>query len=244
MRSWLLKFLITIATICLVLFITHRFIQDQSANQSIEEQKDDNTKAWLTIHRHKREYGRSDKWLKELWLLVDVTKIDLSFCSIKDNDFINMSKFTELETLILCVNKINGSGLKHLKSKKLRVLNLESTDFNDEEAHNLELFPKLEELWLSSTQISDIGLSHIEESNNLKKLALAWNNITDNGLVHFEKLDNLKFLHLCKTKISDGGLVHLKNLKKLEYLNIENTNVTKKGVSILQAYLPNCKVVF
>jgi hypothetical protein len=77
----------------------------------------------------------------------------------------------------------------------LRV-NVQRTEYGDDDAKTWKGLTKLELLWLDGTQITDRGLGHLQEMTKLEELSLDETQITDSGLAHLERLTELKSLSL------------------------------------------------
>ena len=164
----------------------------------------------------------------------DVTKLDLSDCSI--TDLSALSVCTSLEELRLSGNYIRDIG-PLLDIPKLRVLDLSNNMISD--IRPLMSMTTLEHLNLAGNKISSItALSQLKQ---LKELVLNGNDI--DGTQNLAKLSALKILGLKKTGISDADLEKLYNLKNLTVLALENNpDITESGVNQLKKKLPQCKV--
>ncbi len=164
----------------------------------------------------------------------DVTKLDLSDCSI--TDLSALSVCTSLEELRLSGNYIRDIG-PLLDIPKLRVLDLSNNMISD--IRPLMSITTLEHLNLAGNKISSItALSQLKQ---LKELVLNGNDI--DGTQNLAKLSALKILGLKDTGISDADLERLYNLKNLTVLALENNpDITESGVNQLKKKLPKCKV--
>lgn len=164
----------------------------------------------------------------------DVTKLDLSDCSI--TDLSALSVCTSLEELRLSGNYIRDIS-PLLDIPKLRVLDLSNNMISD--IRPLMSMTTLEHLNLAGNKISSItALSQLKQ---LKELVLNGNDI--DGTQNLAKLSALKILGLKKTGISDADLEKLYNLKNLTVLALENNpDITESGVNQLKKKLPQCKV--
>ncbi len=164
----------------------------------------------------------------------DVTKLDLSDCSI--TDLSALSVCTSLEELRLSGNYIRDIS-PLLDIPKLRVLDLSNNMISD--IRPLMSMTTLEHLNLAGNKISSItALSQLKQ---LKELVLNGNDI--DGTQNLAKLSALKILGLKKTGISDADLEKLHNLKNLTVLALENNpDITESGVNQLKKKLPQCKV--
>ena len=164
----------------------------------------------------------------------DVTKLDLSGCSI--TDLSPLTVCTSLEELDLSGNYIRDISTL-LDLPKLRVLDLSSNMISD--IRPLMSITTLEHLNLADNKITSVtALSGLKQ---LKELVLSGNELDDTqGLA---KLSSLRILGLKSTGISDSDLEKLYNLTSLTSLSLENNpDLTESGVSKLQKKLPNCKI--
>lgn len=164
----------------------------------------------------------------------DVTKLDLSDCSI--TDLSALSVCTSLEELRMSGNYIRDIS-PLLDIPKLRVLDLSNNMISD--IRPLMSITTLEHLNLAGNKISSItALSQLKQ---LKELVLNGNDI--DGTQNLAKLSALKILGLKETGISDADLEKLYNLKNLTVLALENNpDITESGVNQLKKKLPQCKV--
>lgn len=164
----------------------------------------------------------------------DVTKLDLSDCSI--TDLSALAVCTSLEELDLSGNYIRDISTL-LDLPKLRVLDLSGNMISD--IRPLMSITTLEHLNLANNKISSVtALSGLK---GLKELVLSGNEL--DGTQGLAKLSNLKILGLKNAGISDTELENLYNLKSLASLSLENNpDITEAGVSKLQKKLPGCKI--
>lgn len=164
----------------------------------------------------------------------DVTKLDLSDCSI--TDLSALSVCTSLEELRLSGNYIRDIS-PLLDIPKLRVLDLSNNMISD--IRPLMSMTTLEHLNLAGNKISSI--TALSQLKHLKELVLNGNDI--DGTQNLAKLSALKILGLKETGISDADLEKLYNLKNLTVLALENNpDITESGVNQLKKKLPQCKV--
>lgn len=164
----------------------------------------------------------------------DVTKLDLSGCSI--TDLSPLAVCTSLEELDLGGNYIRDISTL-LDLPKLRVLDLSSNMISD--IRPLMSMTTLEHLNLADNKITSV--TALSELKQLKELVLSSNEL--DGTQGLAKLSNLKILGLKKTGISDSDLEKLYNLTSLASLSLENNpDLTEAGVSKLQKKLPGCKI--
>ncbi len=99
--------------------------------------------------------------------------MDLSETLVKDEDLVNVKRFTRLKELDLSGTKVTAKALEHLSSMK-----------------------SLRKLWLDNTLIGDDGLSPLADMSKLQKLSLKETKVTGQGV------DKLKAsLNNCKIEV-------------------------------------------
>lgn len=164
----------------------------------------------------------------------DVTKLDLSDCSL--TDLSALSVCTSLEELDLSGNYIRDISTL-LDLPKLRVLDLSSNMISD--IRPLMSITTLEHLNLADNKITSV--TALSELKQLKELVLSGNEL--DGTQGLARLSSLRILGLKSTGITDADLEKLYNLKSLASLSLENNpDLTETGVSKLKKKLPNCKI--
>ncbi len=128
--------------------------------------------------------------------------------------------------------RVNDAGLAAFKGvKKIRELNLGSTNVNDPGLSYFKDCKELTHLNLAHTWVGDEGMSHLAGCNNLTYLHLQHTNVGDEGLAAFKGCRKLRNLGLAFTKVTDAGMAHLKDCKNLQTLYLSDTKVTDKGLA-------------
>lgn len=182
--------------------------------------------------------------LERLSFLKELRSLELGDTNIRDNDCDALASLSFIECLSLEKTSISDQGLAKLsKHKKLKILNLDDTEFVTD--HGLQLLSQIEslqEISLSRTAISDEGLAKLSNFKTLRKLNLDSTSITDRGIAHLSQLDDLEELSLDGTPISDIGLSKLRKLRKLRVLRLNNTLITDQGLAYL-AYFEQLHVL-
>lgn len=173
--------------------------------------------------------------------LVNLTRLDLSFKGMKNEDVKLLEWMTHLKYLNLGHNTlITNKGIEYLTVLRgLTGLNLEETDITNEGIEPLKVLTglnslslgynhnitsvkplkdlrELNTLGLRNTGIVDKDLIDLKGFTKLIYLSLRENNITNEGLPHLKVLVGLITLDLGYTKVTDGEL--LKDLRKFTYL--------------------------
>jgi hypothetical protein len=156
---------------------------------------------------------------------IDYTILDnfknLKYISLCDNkkDFIDLSNFTQLETLICNItNKLTGLE----KCDKLRTLFLNSYK---PKSKDLSLLPSLISLkQLGIFQSNLVSLNGIEHFENLNKLQLY-------GLSKLEKIEALKILSDNLTEIEIEKCKNIVDYESIgELINLQKIRITESGV--------------
>ncbi len=186
-------------------------IQDDSFGTAASETEEDYAINWKDENLEKAMrkiteiYGRPIMYSD----VKDITKLDLSECSITDISSLSvMASLTELNLNENPIKDISSlSGLYNLK--KLRLYKVTS------DISSLAGLKNLEELYLMSNQITDI--SSLSGLTNLRELNLSYNQLTE--VDSLAGLSDLEELDIDNNQITDiSGLTGLQNLTEL-YLN-------------------------
>jgi len=90
----------------------------------------------------------------------------------------------------------------------------------------LQYLPNLETLNLQNSQFGDDDAEHLRNAAKLKRLVLCGTAIRDEGLACLQNLDSLDFLDLSSTKVTDRGVMYLSDLPKLTSLRLDHTGVS------------------
>jgi hypothetical protein len=130
-----------------------------------------------------------------------------------DADYLNLSFFGEIDNLEL---------KKLIQLKKLRHLNVSSSDLFDEHLDVIIQIENLELLDLDSTEITDKGLQQLSQLKKLKELRLKDNpQLTDNCIEFLSNIKHLEFLHIGNTSITTSGLRTLLDNKKMKSIILD-----------------------
>ena len=93
------------------------------------------------------------------------------------------------------------------------------------------------------SQIGDAGVKQIVKKKTINNLVLANSKVTDLSGSEFKSLPALYYLDLSGTLVTDKSVPELMQNAGLTYLNVSGTGISTQGVAMLEAALPNCKVV-
>ncbi|MEM7654885.1 MAG: FN3 associated domain-containing protein [Bacteroidota bacterium] len=106
-----------------------------------------------------------DRLLEELTGVQDqLVELNLSNLPITDEDLSLISRFSQLDQLILNETDITGATLGELAAcKQLRSLSLIGTQVGPEIGSSLASLPKLQEVYVWNTQISEADLSNLQQ---------------------------------------------------------------------------------
>jgi hypothetical protein len=116
---------------------------------------------------------------------------------------------------------------------RVGTINLDDTEFGDEQLNALQNKHKLVSLLLNGTQVSDAGMPKIGTFENLVSLFLMHTNITDNGLSPLANLSKLAILDVSYNKITDRGLAEIAKCQNVNHLLISGTEITDEGLQQL-----------
>lgn len=87
-------------------------------------------------------------------------------------------------------------------------------------------------------------VKHMNAFSNFHILSLSNSAITDDGLRTLSEFRYIDELELVGTNVSDAGLLYIAQRKDLKQVNLRQTKVTGSGVAMLQAELPNCRIIW
>ena len=158
--------------------------------------------------------------------------------SINDDGLKLLADLTELESLTLSGNSLSAHVLKHVKSKKLRELELVGYTFGDDAISYVQAMSNLEELHLRSASISDEGLAGLNKLKKLTTLEISQCSVDGTGLKALKGLKQLRTLKFHgyarlpqAMKISPEALDCLGNFPLLETLEFNRTFVGNAGIA-------------
>jgi len=176
----------------------------------------------ITDHDLQRLKGQAK--LEEL----DLTKSK----HVTDAGLSYLGDLTRLKKLSLCFDKqITGAGFNSFTMSPVSVLNLDSTNLDDEGCASLSRMPCLETLYVGQTKITDIGLRYLSHLQKLTTLYMPDTAVADlGGIGPMSKLAHLAANH---TKLTDQGMRQISNLKGLQSLYLIKVNVSPKALSLI-----------
>ena len=149
-----------------------------------------------------------------------IERVKLNRQVVPDEAISELRWLSELTELWLTDVQLSDVGLRHLTElERLKVLNLDGTQFTDAGIENLWTMTDLRDLILSDTKVTDVGLRHVKV---------------------FARLETLR---LDGTDITDEGMEHLKGLTTLRVLRLFRTQITPESRAMLRKFLPNCKIL-
>lgn len=191
--------------------------------------------------------GFTDKCVDDLLQVGHLKDLALIDTSISAAGVKRLAKCSELETLMLC-------------DDRLRPL----TDGGPSELSNAHLealseFPSLLSLTIAGKSLTDEGFSHVGKCAQLTQLRIVRTGVTDDAFEHLTNLQQLqsldisnvvvrdksmraigelrqlKKLRLYSTAITDEGLVNLKNLSQLRELTLYRCTINGRGFSAISS---------
>jgi Ran GTPase-activating protein (RanGAP) involved in mRNA processing and transport len=205
-----------------------------------------------------------------LSILCTITKLVLKSCKIKEGLLMDrlsnvLKQCQGLEELDLEDNMIgNGIGIiaEQLSNcPKLRILDLGSTEINEDGAKSLAQAlgqgqcPELEKLLLHRNHIGDAGMKSLAgvlpQFEKLKHLTLDDNNITQNGAKSLTRVlpecKTLAVLELWANILGDKGAERLAKVLPqcgaMTCLVISGNGIGSEGAASIAGVLPKCKVL-
>ncbi|XP_038991780.1 receptor-like protein 13 isoform X3 [Hibiscus syriacus] len=173
--------------------------------------------------------------------LPKLQKLDLSFNHFRDNTFSFLEGLSNLESLAMNNNNLQGSidikGLRNLTNLKyldLRWNQIESLQSFNDAGTKLKQFAHLEELRLDGNLLNNSAFASLKVFSNLKKLSMSENLLK--GSLDMKDLDiftNLRELDMSRNQFKDI-VIHkeIKGLKKLKVVSLD-TAFTDGSISLL-----------
>ncbi len=154
-----------------------------------------------------------------------------------DTDYLNLSFYGE----------IDKNELKKLTQlKRLKHLNVSSSDLYDKHLEIIGQLKTLELLDLDLTEITDSGLKNLIRLTQLRKLRLKDNpQLTNDCIAYLLDIEQLELIHIENTSITIDGLIKLLTQKELKtvILDCEFDNSIDELLSISEKY-PKLEIVF
>jgi hypothetical protein len=167
----------------------------------------------------------------------EISSLDLGGTDVTDKALKQVAELTNLTKLDLHNTKVTDEGLKELAGlTKLTELGLSESQLSDA---NLRV---LREIGLLHCLNQAEGGKRPRSAEEITSLALCRSPLTDAGLRELAALQNLTWLDLRDTRTTDVGLKELTGLKNLATLLLQATQVTDAGVAELQKALPKCTI--
>jgi len=164
----------------------------------------------------------SDETLQAFSKLETLEELHLMDCDLKDDRLRHLRGSAKLTYLALERNEIDGPGLEHVATLKLKKLGLE---FNN---------------------ISDKTLTHLSQLTSVENLALSYcTGVTDKGIQSgiLQKMTHLKQLGLRGMKqVTDASLDDLVKFGHLDHITIRETKISLEGVESMKKAMPKTVV--
>jgi len=154
-----------------------------------------------------------------------------------------IQKLPHLAVLDLTSTDIDNDALAALAGMKtLRDLRLSYGRYTDKGIAALAALTDLERLEMVRTRLTDAGLKSLAPLTKLKVLRLDYNNISNAGVAVLPV--SLEELSLDTANVTDDVVPVLAALKNLKLLNLYHTTLTEAAVQQLQRALPACRIVY
>lgn len=196
-----------------------------------------------------RDTDVSDKTLKQVATLRNLTRLDLRNTKVTDKGLKELAGLTKLRELGLSESQLNDANLRVLREigllhcldqaegrkrpasdEEITALLLSRSPITDAGLRELGALQNLTWLSLSDTQVTDAGLECLQGLPRLQTLHLGGRQFTDAGLERLKGLPQLRTLCLHGAQFTDAGLEHLKGLAQLQILGLVSTSVTDAGL--------------
>jgi hypothetical protein len=138
---------------------------------------------------------------------------------VRDEDLQHLSGLTELESLSLKNDDINGIGFKFLaKLKKLNSISLRGTPITDRGLEAIATLPTVAFIGLSKTNITDAGVEQLKSAVSLRYVNFNETRLTDACIDLLASFPSLRCVEISGTLITADGVLRLQRLRPL--LNI------------------------
>ncbi len=220
------------------------------------------------------EFGSNPRWiswsgfgdgfrLNDLTLLrqyPDAEGVDLSFSSIGQGDYSELTKLPHLMALMVSNDVTDRDCLQIARCTSLEQLSLQYTAITDEGLANIAVLDclktlhlpsattdvamrrlararlPLQSLWLEGSQVGNAGAQYLAAFPNLTYLNVSATQVTGDGLRSLRTLNQLTTLHADNLELSDEFCDTLRQLPELRKVSILNSNITDRGVAILAGH--------
>jgi hypothetical protein len=155
--------------------------------------------------------------------------------SVTNESLKGLDRFRNLEALVLpSYCKVDNAGLKELAGlKRLRILELSSSQVSGPGLEHLAGLTRLEYLGLAFLYLKGEGLQHLAGLQELRVLLLHNSSVGPAGAKHLAGLKQLRVLTLVQSGLRDAGLAELAGLTELERLDLLGAEVSDAGLKHL-----------
>jgi len=180
-------------------------------------------------HNH-QAYRINNDELKYICLIYNLEYLDVSECSLNDQNFHLLKKLKNLKYLNIASNNITDYGFKQIAA-----------------------ISSLEDLIISYNKITDQGIKYLVNHRNLKSIMITgslpkdYNDVFvgDKGIEYLSKIVSLEKIDLSMNyKITDKSVKYLIEMKHLKELRIRDTNISKESFKLLKKKLHNTKIIY
>jgi len=210
-----------------VLRVTSETLKRKKDRKKIKEMIDRSSTLYtLDINDIGGSNGKSDVDLVRAAALGfnNTTHLSLEGGRLSDKGWATLSKFAQLETLILPLKTCDRhlsylEGLDHLKTLHLG----HSSYISNDGIQRLRGLNNIENLWIEDcTNVGSSGLENLKSFNKLKCLTIVdCQQICDNGMRHLRDLTQLESLTISGSdRLSNSGVQNIFLLKKLKQLTL------------------------
>ncbi len=138
----------------------------------------------------------------------------LHACALADEDLRFLSGVSNLRTLSLAQNGIQGPGLKHAGGlQQLRQLDVSFNPLTDAGLRYVARLEHLEILDLTGTIVTSAGLGHLRDMPKLQTIRLSQSAINDDAITELGRIRSLREVDLSLTLVSPGGVGRLRTMR-------------------------------
>lgn len=151
---------------------------------------------------------------------------------------VELSKFLnqqeQLEYLAILDTSLTERVLSSLGSlKSLRYLNLNGSEFENDQLLDALKQLELQELSLHNTSVTDREVATIARQRRLNTLNVSKSSVTDASMPTIASMSQLKVLDISDTSVSDRGVFALAKSKSLHTLRLHGISVTTAIIAAL-----------
>ncbi len=168
---------------------------------------------------------------KQLSRTSDNSQLKLTGCNLKDEDLKSLKGHTEIETLDLETNALDGTGLAVLETlPKLYKLNVSDNPLSDQGVRTISHLDHVKNIELKHIKLSNNAMRSLGQMKYVNKLEFDHSAIGGRSLRFLCSMPNLVALSLNdQPDLSDKSILFLKDIPRLKMIDVSDTPVTGEG---------------